>query len=232
MFVVKESANEKVGLVSATYAPIDPTCSDACPLKVGGCYARTGNVGFQVRRLQREFDGLNGDTLAELEGSEIESVGLSLRREGITRALRIHVSGDADSNFRASALAWGAREWPGPVWSYTHSWRHVFRSSWGRVSVLASVETVDDASSALSNGYAPALIVDRHPDDGRAYRASNGLKLIPCPAQTRDIKCTDCRLCWDDSKLIAQRAAITFAAHGSGAKKVRLNVLQPTSKGT
>jgi len=227
VFLVLNSQNVKVGDVSATYAPIDATCPASCPLKEAGCYAKTGNVGFQVRRLEREFAGLNGDTLAELEASEIESQGKRLKSEGISKPLRIHVSGDATSDRRASALGRAAAHWPGPVWSYTHAWRDVSRASWGRVSVLASVETLSDATKALSRGFAPAIVVTEHPSNGRAWvDPGTGVKVIPCPSQTRDVSCADCRLCFNDSKLLAQNAAIAFAAHGTGAKKLRLTVLK------
>lgn len=228
MFLVLSSKNVKVGDVAATYAPIQNTCPDTCALKNNGCYAQTGNVGFQVRRLERTWAGLSGDTLAELEGSEIAGQGLALSLAGVRKPLRIHVSGDATSDLRARALANGARHWPGPVWSYTHAWRTVARESWGRVSVLASVETLSQASEALSRGFAPAIVVSAHPADGKAWRdPETGVKVIPCPSQTRDVTCVDCGLCFRDGTLIAQRAAIAFAAHGSGAKKVRLKVLAP-----
>lgn len=227
MFVVLNSKNVKVGDVAATYAPIDATCPASCPLKEAGCYAKSGNVGFQVRRLEREFSGLNGDTLAELEASEIQSQGEKLKREGISKPLRIHVSGDATSDRRASALSTAARHWPGPVWTYTHAWRDVSRASWGTVSALASVERLSDAAEALSRGFAPAIVVSAHPKDGKAWRdPESGVKVIPCPSQTRDVTCAACRLCFNDSVLLAQGAAIAFEAHGSGAKKVRLQVLR------
>ncbi len=222
MFAVLHSNNSKVGDVAATYAPIAQTCPSTCPLKGNGCYAQSGNVGFQVNRLERETDGLNGDTVAVLEGDEIADLA---RHAPTNHALRIHVSGDAVTDFRASQLARGANRWLGPVWSYTHAWRDVSRTSWGRVSVLASCETTEAVKDALDKGYAAALVVAEHPADGRAFRTENGVKVIPCPSQTRDIKCTDCRLCWDDSNLIRQGACISFSAHGAGRKRT-LTVIQ------
>ena len=215
-FAVLHSENSKVGDVAATYAPIAQTCPTSCALRNNGCYAQSGNVGFQVRRTERETEGMNGDTVAVLEGDEIADMA---RHSPKGHALRIHVSGDATSTFRAQQMARGASVWLGPVWSYTHAWRTVPRDAWGRVSVLASVETEEGALRALQEGYAAALVVSAHPADGRAYRTLGGLKLIPCPSQTRDVKCTDCRLCWDDKNLLRQNAAITFAAHGSGKKR-------------
>lgn len=159
--------------------------------------------------------------MAVLEGDDIAD---SAAHAPPGHALRIHVSGDATTTFRAQQMARGAARWRGPVWSYTHAWRDVERKAWGRVSVLASCETLADVRSAHHKGFAAALVVERHPDDGKAFTAF-GVKHIPCPSQTRDIKCTDCRLCWNDAMLLRQNACITFAAHGAGTKRT-LTVLK------
>ncbi len=215
------SKNAKVGDVAATYAPITKTCPASCPLRDNGCYAQSGNVAFAVRRTEAYTDGLDGDTVAILEGDELSDLASSAPRG---HPLRIHVSGDAITPFRASQMARGAAYWPGPVWSYTHAWGAVPRAAWGRVSVLASCETLAGVQLALALGCAAALVVPDHPKDGRA-RTVDGVKLIPCPAQTRGVKCTDCRLCWNDALLLKQGACITFAAHGA-SKKRTLNVIQ------
>ncbi len=140
MFLVTDSKNSKIGLAAATYAPIAQTCPDTCPLKANGCYAQGGNVGMHVRRLERATDGLNGDTAAMLEAAQIKDA--KIRDD---RPLRIHVSGDAITDFRARTISEAARSWRGKVWSYTHAWREVARSSWNNVSVLASCESLPQA---------------------------------------------------------------------------------------
>lgn len=221
MYAVLHSKNSKVGDVAATYAPIAQTCPVSCPLRDNGCYAQSGNVGFKVRRTEEYSAGMNGDTVALLEGDEIADMAPHAPKG---HALRIHVSGDATTNYRAMQMARGAAAWDGPVWSYTHAWRTTLRRAWGRVSILASCEKVADVVAAGLLGYAAALVVAHHPENGRAYRTPEGVKVIPCPSQTRDIKCTDCRLCWDDELLLAQGACIAFAAHGA-TKKRTLNVI-------
>jgi hypothetical protein len=216
MYAVLHSKNAKVGDVAATYAPIAQTCPVSCPLRNNGCYAQSGNVGFKVRRTEEYSAGLNGDTVATLEGDEIADMA---RHAPTGHPLRIHVSGDATSDYRAAQMARGARVWPGKVWSYTHAWRDVSRTSWGRVSVLASCESVSQVILAAWRGYAAALVVAEHPADGRAYRTPEGVKVIPCPSQTRGVLCTDCRLCWDDALLLKQGACIAFAAHGASKKR-------------
>lgn len=222
MFVVEKSENAKIGLAAATYLPIFATCSSTCPLLNNGCYAQGGNVGMNVRRLEREMSGLGGDVIAILEAGEIRDAA---ERVKDSRPLRLHVSGDAITEFRARMLADAARSWKGRVWSYTHAWRDVSRESWGGVSILASCERLEDAKKAMKAGYAAALVTGPHPANGRAYER-DGVKIIPCPAQTRkDVKCTTCRLCFDDQALLARNAVIAFETHGAGKKRA-LTVLQ------
>ena len=233
---VERSRNEKTGDVSVTYASIDATCSERCPLfsKSGtrrvhvsgdtearvsdrpitnGCYARGGMVAMQERKLD--------DSLTPLQAARAEAKAV----DGLTgvRPLRLHVSGDARTTEAARTLASAAAFYTNkagmPVWTYTHSWREVARSAWGGVSVLASVHSVGQAWRAIANGYAPAMVVPKH--ESNKATTVDGLKLIPCPAQTTPtVKCTDCKLCWKDGWLHSQKAVITFAVHGGSKRKV------------
>lgn len=221
MFLVRESGNAKTGPVAATYAPIMQTCPESCPLRGGnGCYAEDGNVGFHMRRKQKETEGMNGDTIAMLEAAEIRDAGPT----AYGRPLRLHVSGDAVTPFRARTLADACARWNGPVWTYTHGWRDVPRENWGSVSVLASCENTKDAARALEAGYAPAVVVAEHPADGRA-ETRDGVRLIPCPSQTRGVTCDRCRLCFDADSLHRRGAAVSFAAHGT-KKRRTLDILR------
>lgn len=214
MFLVLDSKNSKIGPCAATYLPIAQTCPASCPLKGNGCYAESGRVSFTERR--NRLPDVNGDTIAILEADEIRDNAHRVPRGW---PLRLHVSGDAATPFRASTVAAAARTWRGPVWAYTHAWRDVPRVAWNGVSVLASGESLADARRALSEGYAPAVVVDRHPEDGRAHTTPDGLRVIPCPNQTRGVTCLDCRLCFDAESLRARNAVIAFEAHGSGKKR-------------
>jgi hypothetical protein len=150
------------------------------------------------------------------------------------RPLRIHVGGDAPTAESAALIAGAARRFServdAPAYTYTHAWRDVPRSAWEGVSVLASVESIKDAKRALRRGYAPAIIVDHF--DGDKASIVDGIRLIPCPAQTKDdVSCADCRLCMDADKLVSLNAAVAFAAHGTQAKKTR-EILRAVNGGT
>lgn len=220
--LVLDSKNAKIGQVAATYASIASTCPPTCPFMGEGCYAQSGHVGFTVRRL--DADGACAEDAALYEASLIAR---TVPPKGLP--LRLHVSGDARTPVAAELLGRAARAWRskggGPVWTYTHAWRDVPRDAWGpAVNVLASMESTAEGRAAQAAGYVPAVVVDKHPPNGRAYE-KDGVKWIPCPNQTRrapdggDVTCTSCRLCFDTSALAARGMGIAFAAHGSGTKR-------------
>jgi hypothetical protein len=71
----------------------------------------------------------------------------------------------------------------------------------------------------MAAGYAAALVVIDFEREG-AYEV-DGLKVLPCPEQTRGITCRDCGLCRDDGRLRSAGLVIGFAAHGTGGPAVR-----------
>ena len=222
---VPKSGNEKTGPIAATYTGTDRTCTD-CPHKgTGSCYYESG---FRTRglnaRLNTAAKAQKASTLriAKAEARAIDGLLTSGRVKH--RPLRIHVGGDAPTAEAAALIAGAARRFServdAPAYTYTHAWRDVPRSAWEGVSVLASVETLKDAKKALKRGYAPAIIVDHF--DGDKASVVDGVRLIPCPAQTKDdVSCADCRLCMDADKLVQINAAVAFAAHGTQARKTR-----------
>lgn len=102
------------------------------------------------------------------------------------------------------------------MWTYTHAWRDVSRSPWGDVSVLASCETTEDVFWARQAGYATSVVVHDFPGDRRYVLEGEplGQDVIPCPSMTRDVPCSDCRMCMDDERLRREGLSIGFAVHG------------------
>lgn len=226
-----DSGNAKTGRVAVTYADLRASCPASCPLRGEGCYAENFAIYPWFRALAEAGRGHDARSTARAEARAIDS-----GRVVQGRAMRLHVAGDCRTAVAARIVSAAARRYiargGGPVWTYTHAWRVVPRSAWGprgALSVLASTERAEDAPRALARGYAPALVVDTHPADGRATVDARGVRWVPCPAQTRDnVACVNCRLCWDAEGLRARRTGITFAAHGARASsaKRRLAVIQ------
>lgn len=233
---VGNSQNAKIAgkyKVAATYAPIKQSCPSTCELKDSGCYAQSSYVGMINREEEARHDG---DTPLQVAKSEALAIDLGFPKgvpqdggRGGGRPLRIHVSGDCTTKGGARVVSAAARRYTqrggGPVWSYTHAWRKVPRSAWEGVSTLASVKSISEVMEARKQGYAPAIVVPEHKDE-RLYKLGP-FKFIPCPAQTRDLACTDCRLCFDADALLSRKQGIAFAAHGTKTSEIkrRLKVL-------
>ena len=218
VIVTAKSVNAKTGEVAATYAPIEGTCPHTCALRGNGCYAQSSRVGMMVGRMQKASAGLSPLQLAREEARGIRALDGA---DG--RPLRLHVAGDSRTVKGTRVLAAAAAAYRaaggGKVWTYTHAWRKVARAVWGpAVSVLASVETVAEGREARKQGYAPAVVVGTHPEDGKAW-ASNGTTWVPCPEQTRGVPCVDCGLCFDAERLHRKRMGIAFAVHGVSRKR-------------
>lgn len=218
--LVLSSKNVKVGDASATYASIDGSCPSDCAHRNSGCYAQSGNVGIHVSRLNATSNQRAREDAREVARAEAREIRAAVKAGLDVRPLRIHVSGDARTPSAALEISRAVEGWRQPVWSYTHAWKRVPRENWGKVSVLASVDNPEDISLAFERGYAPAIVVEKHPENGKAYVREDGVKVIPCPAQTRDVTCVQCGLCMNGNKLHAQKAAIAFAAHGVSKRKL------------
>jgi len=236
-----KSSNKKLAGCAVTYVA-QQSCPKTCQfLGPGrGCYAQYGPMKWGVTdRVNLGGRGLWPARLAELETRKI--LGALGDPAAIGRPLRLHGVGDCRTNLAAQVVAEGAEIWQrtagAPVWGYTHAWKRVERASWGRVSILASVENPQDLPAAAGRGYAAALVVAWFPWGPKAYtqwvkepgKPSEKYKIVPCPEQSmpeRRIGCKACGLCWRDQWLRDTKTVIGFAAHGPGAGKVRQELVR------
>lgn len=229
---VEKSSNRKIngdGRISATYGSIQQTCPNTCALKDNGCYGQTGLVNIHTMRADRLAEGMTPLQAARTERKLIQNAfkGKDIPQDGLKggRDMRLHVVGDARTVGAAKEMAKAAEDWDGrkggSVFSYTHAHAKVERKHWGKVSVLASVETGAEAEMAKLQGYVPAIVVDVHPNGAKIFHVEgSNTKFIPCPQQTEKTPgCTNCRLCMNDGRLRDLNLGIAFALHGSGTKK-------------
>lgn len=231
---VSDSGNTKImgsKKVDATYATIEGSCPSSCPLKEAGCYAQSSFVGITVRRLDTEAEGLSTLQVARAEAKAIDqSYDSGPVPKG--RDLRVHVSGDsrtlAGTRLINKAIGRWKKRGGGEAWSYTHAWKNVPRDEWSNVGILASVSTVDEVTLARAQGYASAIVVPEHLSE-KVYKLPDcDVKWIPCPNQTRGVGCSDCRLCFNDKRLLDGNFGIAFAAHGVKKNEIKrhLKVIQ------
>lgn len=231
---VSDSGNKKImgsKKVDATYVSIKASCPKSCPLMGEGCYAQLGPVGIHTARLDIEAEGFTALQAARAEASAIDGA-YNGGAVPAGRDMRLHVAGDsrtiAGTRLINNAIGRWKKRGGGDCWSYTHAWKNVSRDEWNNVSMLASVSNVTEAAEAREQGYAPSIVVPEHPSD-KAYTLGNSdTKWIPCPAQTRGVGCSDCRLCFNADRLHKDNFGIAFAAHGvkTSALKKRLQVIQ------
>lgn len=210
----------------STFVSIRATCPDSCTFKRDadgngrGCFADSGFTKRTSNKLNAAAKRLSSLDVIRQEAHAITSAfgGRTVPQDGARggRDLRLHVGGDVRTDEEARVLAAAADRWlarrGGTVWTYTHSWRTVRRRSWGKISALASCETLADVSAARARGYAPALVVPRFLDT-KAWPLGR-LRAVPCPAELRDdVSCATCRLCLDRD-LLSLGVVIVFAIHG------------------
>lgn len=217
------SANKKIGKAATTYAS-QASCPSDCVFMNAGCYAERGYVGIMLRNLNKEAVRVEATVLdvAEAEADALDTMDVIA---GLP--LRLHTVGDCATNEAARTVAAAAKRYVarggGIPWTYSHAWRVVDRESWGIVSVLASCETLIDVAHAKARNYATALVVDEF--EGKRRYTNGDVEIIPCPAQTKEgVTCSDCRLCFNDDRLIESGFTIGFAIHGDHVTKKRARV--------
>lgn len=232
---VERSNNRKItgdhDHVDATYVSIDRSCPDSCSLKDQGCYAQGSYVGMINRRMNRRARGLSPLQVARAEAHAIDA-SYGGRTVPTGRPLRLHVAGDSRTVKGTRLINNAIKRWKarggGQVWSYTHAWSHVPRQEWSQVSILASLERTDQVELARQQGYAPAMVVNQHISYKAYVLPGSQTKWIPCPQQTRNVPCVECRLCFNASRLYQEGMGIAFAVHGvkENQLKKHLTVLQ------
>ena len=212
---VEITSNRKTGPVSATYAP-QQTCPKDCRFLGTGCYANNNPCGIHFARITRQAVGKSLIAIARDEADKISD--LTGRYP-----LRLHVSGDCSTPQCAREIAescWNFTLKHGcPVWAYTHAWRKIPREAWGRISIFASCETIEDVQKAITRAYAPALVVPKLPT--KCIDLGYGLTGIPCTEQSRGTPCVSCRLCFRATKLLQRGQVVLFEPHGALAQKAK-----------
>jgi hypothetical protein len=211
---VEVSKNAKTGLVSATYSSQD-SCPVSCPLRGAGCYAEQGKAGITTRRVNQGA-AKTPLAIAREEAAAIDTLTGALD-------LRVHVVGDcktpAAARLVAAARASHRRKQGRRAWTYTHAWREVSRKAWLGESILASCENADQVRQANARGYAAAIVLEKFASE-KAYTTEDGLRIIPCPNQSRGLTCLECGICMNAGALFQRGFTVGFEAHGAGKGKI------------
>lgn len=202
--LVRKSSNEKIGPIATSYRPMT-TCARDCrflPENEGGCYA-TGRINGMAKKYSRSYT--HDEAVAVIAGSP-------LFRDRVVGDL-VDSVGNIDYDYMNSIAA-VCDEAAVPLFSYTHSWPSIDRSRVPDNYMLnASVESVNDASDAIDQGWDVCITSD----DIVEGTIINGKRVVTCPAQTREnVTCASCKLC---SK--PRTSIIRFLIHGIARNKAR-----------
>jgi hypothetical protein len=209
-----QSSNQKVGMGVAVSTSNSSTCPDSCPLKNKECYARFGPLAIHWRHIDNGKRGV--------PWSEFVSQVKALPREW---KFRHNQAGDLPGeneevdSAKLSSLSKAIKERKLKAWTYTHkplneSNSNAIKSAIADGFVInVSADTPEEADSAHKAGFPTVLTVAI---DAENHVTPNGNKVVICPAQTKNISCSECMLCHK-----ANRTCIVgFKAHGTAAKKL------------
>ena len=214
MFTAK-SSNKKTGPIPTVVSQAK-TCPDACPLKNNGCYANYGPLAIHWKRLNTEQVGISWEMLCE---------NIAALPKG--QLWRYNVAGDLpgeNNNIDRRQLNKLVKANKGKRgFTYTHkpmtkkaNREAVKKANQDGLTINLSANRIEDVDALLELGVGPVvtLLSSDAPD---VNYTEKGVKVVTCPAQTRDdINCKKCEICANSKR----DYVIGFLAHGTGTKKV------------
>lgn len=219
-----KSNNKKIGKIPCTTTERS-SCPDACPWKNNGCYAEGGRVAFHW--LQGKQKKISWEELCE---------NVSSFKEG--QLWRHNVAGDLPGNLNKidhSLLAKLVEANRGRLgFTYTHkpvgekgqalvNARAIYAANKSGFTINLSADCLSEADELFDLGIGPVVTV--LPSDApQVSKTSKGRRVIACPAETKDITCSTCKLCQKRDR----KTIIGFRAHGNRKNLVnkRLQVIQ------
>ena len=216
----KKSGNAKTGPIPVTMTEAK-TCPDGCPLKGAGCYAETGPVSWNWRKVK---EGGEGDAwpafvekVAALKPGAIwrHNIAGDLPGDGLTI--------DGPALMQLIAANAGKRGF-----TYTHynpaigrNAARIAEANQAGFTINLSANNLRHADALAGLGIGPVVTV--LPADtarpGLKITTPQGRKVTVCPATYRDdVTCKSCGLC----AIATRETIIGFPAHGIKAKRADL----------
>lgn len=216
-----KSRNEKVGPIPVTMTEAK-TCPDACPLKGAGCYAETGPVQWNWKKVKQ---GGTGDAWPAFVARVAAFKPGTLWRHNIAGDL----CGDG-VNIDVDALAALVKANKGKRgFTYTHydavnnaaNAIAIYVANNAGFTINLSANNLRHADTLAGLGIGPVVTV--LPADaarpGLKITTPQGRKVTVCPATYRDdVTCKSCGLC----AIATRETIIGFPAHGVKAKRADL----------
>lgn len=209
------SSNVKTGPIPVTTSSAE-TCPDSCPLKSGGCYAKSGPLAMHWRKVTSGERGNSVDLLAK-----------QIRAFPRGQVWRHNQAGDLPgigddintADLKKIVTANKGRR----GFTYTHkpceenaSNREAVKAANAEgFTINLSANNLAHADRLVDLKAGPVVCVVPESTDATFY-TPQGRKGIVCPAQQRDdITCANCQLC----SRVMRSVIIGFRAHGTSKKK-------------
>jgi hypothetical protein len=212
---VRVSQNAKTGPMPVVYSS-RTTCPDSCAHKGAGCYAETGPIAWQWRKVDQ--NGVDLDALCE----SIRTIPRgNLWRYGVAGDLP--GQGDTLDRQALEKIVRANRGRRGFTYTHKLSDLDAIREATKQgFTVNVSADSVQQADHYYLQGLPVTLVIPR--DAPEVTYTPEGVRVVVCPAQTRqDVTCQSCGLC----AVADRRVIVGFRAHGTGAGKIekRLRVI-------
>ena len=212
------SANVKTGPIPVSTTSAE-TCPDSCPLKQGGCYAKSGPLGLHWAAVTnnkrggdfdafiKQIEGLPRDQLwRHNQAGDLPGDNLTIDAAALSRLVH------ANKNKRG--------------FTYTHkpltaeNQAAIKAANQNGFTINLSANRIQDVDglAALNIGPVVTILPEK---GGKVTYTSGGLKVVTCPAQTNNkTTCATCGLC----QKVDRGYAIGFIVHGTGKKKAIQNL--------
>ena len=217
--LVQKTADSKTGPISVGWKSLY-SCPVGCQhLQDGTCYSLHGTCKFTTYRLTScaEHDP---ETICKRSAELILGLASTVRRRDAEK-IRLNISGDSPfpQHEAKSAEVYMAKTGKA-VYAYTHCLTTP-RSLWGKISVLASLDTWEQSTKAIrrqlrvarKHGYKGFSVTTDHHDGAGIYTDTRtGLKTIACRHDlTKSVTCRDCNLCEEGTMQRGGYQAVAFA---------------------
>lgn len=220
-----KSSNAKTGPIPVSTTE-DSTCPDSCPLKRGGCYARSGPLALHWKRVSQQQ-----------RGTPFSSFLSEVRGLPPGQLWRHNQAGDLPGTgdlLDAAALAELVKANQGRNgFTYTHkpvlgnpvNAAAIREANQQGFTINLSANTLLHADSLAALNIGPVVTLLPSSVSGRQrLETPAGRRVVVCPATyMEDVSCSSCKLCADATRSVI----VGFPAHGSQRKQV--DALDPVS---
>ena len=218
----KRSGNIKTGPIPVSTISAD-TCSDACPLKSGGCYAGSGPLSWHWRKVTAGLRGISWQDYCEqvstLDDGQLWRHAQAGDLPGVNHVI------DGMMLAKLVAANEGKRGFTythKPVLDNPRNAMLVKLANAQGFTVNLSANNLEQADQLSDLAIGPVVTIVAI-DAPEKQTTPAGRTVIVCPAHSReDVTCASCGLCQRQDRTVI----VGFRAHGTSKRKAEKIALQ------